>query len=228
MNRILASGATFRRPVSGSICSTGWRSRRSRRVSSCTRIVPSFGKVTLRGCCSPIRITKVPFLFRLLRSRKLSRQRPLRFFWESQPADPCPCQPWPVRRPPGRDRSLLRPPQILAPIRDAARLGVVTREVVDAADGWPAAEGGMGSVMVVPMGPGLQGTVAGGVGAVQPPIGPLLQQGPVEPLYLAVRLWSVGTSALVAHAGVGQRRREQPAAVADPVVGQHAGHGDAV
>src|SRR5829696_4915275 len=97
-------------------------------------------------------------------------------------------------------------------------LGVVTREVVDAADGWPAAEGGMGSVMVVPMDPGLQGTVAGGVGAVQPPIGPLLQQGPVEPLYLAVRLWSVGTSALVAHAGVGQRRREQPAAVADPVV----------
>ena len=59
----------------------------------------------------------------LLRSRKLSRQRPLRFFLGSQPADPCPCQPWPVRRPPGRDRSLLRPPQILAPIRHAARLG---------------------------------------------------------------------------------------------------------
>jgi hypothetical protein len=42
-------------------------------------------------------------------------------------------------------------------------LGVVTREVVNAADGWPAAEGGVGSVMVVPMDPGLQGTVAGGI-----------------------------------------------------------------
>src|SRR5215216_1231170 len=32
----------------------------------------------------------------------------------------------------------------------AAVLGVVTREVVDAADGWPAAEGGVGAVHVVP------------------------------------------------------------------------------
>jgi hypothetical protein len=42
-------------------------------------------------------------------------------------------------------------------------LGVVTREVIDAADRWSAAEGGVGPVMVVSMDPGLQGTVAGGV-----------------------------------------------------------------
>jgi hypothetical protein len=34
--------------------------------------------------------------------------------------------------------------------------------------------------------------------------------------------------ALVADAGVEQRRPQEPAAVADPVVGQHPGHGDAV
>ena len=74
-------------------------------------------------------------------------------------------------------------------------------------------------MMVVPVDPARQGTVAGGVGAIQPPIGPLLQQGAVKPLHLAVRLRPVGPGALVAHAGVGQRRPEQPAAVADPVVG---------
>ena len=42
-------------------------------------------------------------------------------------------------------------------------LGVVTREVVDAADWWQAAEGGVGTVMVVPVDPGLQGPVAGGI-----------------------------------------------------------------
>ena len=79
---------------------------------------------------------------------------------------------------------------------------------MNAADRWPAAEGGVGSVMVVPVDPGLQGMVAGGVGAVQAPIGPLLQHGPVEPLHLAVRLGSVGPGALVAYAGVEQRRSE--------------------
>src|SRR5215218_9695873 len=77
-------------------------------------------------------------------------------------------------------------------------LAVVAREVVDAADGRSAAEGGVGAVMVVPVNPGLQGAVAGGVGAVQPPIRPLLQQGPVEPLHLAVRLRPIGPGALVA------------------------------
>ena len=59
-------------------------------------------------------------------------------------------------------------------------LGVIAGEVVDAADRWPAPERGVSAVMVIPMNPGLQGTVAGGVGAVRPPIGPLLQQGAVD------------------------------------------------
>src|SRR5215211_6179625 len=87
-------------------------------------------------------------------------------------------------------------------------LVVVAREVVDAADGWAAAEGGVGAVHVVPVDPGWQGTVAGGVGAVQPPIGPLLEQGPVEPLHLPIGLWPIWSGALMTHAGVGQRRPE--------------------
>jgi hypothetical protein len=52
--------------------------RRSRRVSSCTRTTPMVGRVTQRGWPSPTRIEKVSPLPCLLRSRKLSRQRPLR------------------------------------------------------------------------------------------------------------------------------------------------------
>jgi hypothetical protein len=55
--------------------------------------------------------------------------------------------------------------------RSLRHLAVVTREVGDAADGWLAAEGGVGSVMVVPTDPGRQGPMAGGVGVLQPPIG---------------------------------------------------------
>jgi hypothetical protein len=51
----------------------------------------------------------------------------------------------------------LRPRTLIASSRD---LGVVAGEVVDAADRWQAAEGGVGPVMVVPMDPGLQGPVA--------------------------------------------------------------------
>jgi hypothetical protein len=42
-------------------------------------------------------------------------------------------------------------------------LDVVTREVVDAADRWQAAESGVGTVMVVSVDPGLQGAVTGGI-----------------------------------------------------------------
>jgi LuxR family maltose regulon positive regulatory protein len=108
------------------------------------------------------------------------------------------------------------------------KLGVVTREVVDSADRWQASESGVGTVMVVPVDPGLQGSVTGGVGAIQPPIGPLLQQGAVEPLHLPVGLRPIRPGPLVAYAGVGQRGPEQPAAVADPVVGEHALGGDAM
>jgi hypothetical protein len=45
---------------------------------------------------------------------------------------------------------------------DKAR-AVVAREVVDAADGWPAAEGSVGAVHVAPVNPARQGAVAGGI-----------------------------------------------------------------
>src|SRR4029453_92904 len=45
-NRIPARGATTSFPVPASSCETGRSSRRSRRVSSCTRTVPIFGRVT--------------------------------------------------------------------------------------------------------------------------------------------------------------------------------------
>src|SRR5512132_804129 len=77
-NRILARGATTNFPVPGSCSETGRSSRRSRRVSSCTRIVPILGRVTERGWPSPTLIDQAPLLPALLRSRKLSRQRPLR------------------------------------------------------------------------------------------------------------------------------------------------------
>src|SRR5512132_1955788 len=76
-NRILARGPRTCCPVSSS-CLTVRSKRRNRRVSSCTRTVPILGKVTERGWLSPTRMQQVPLLFRLLRSRKLSRQRPLR------------------------------------------------------------------------------------------------------------------------------------------------------
>jgi nucleoside-diphosphate-sugar epimerase len=46
---------------------------------------------------------------------------------------------------------------------EVAGLDVIVREVVDTADRWQAAEGGVGAVHVVPVNPGLQGTLAGGV-----------------------------------------------------------------
>jgi hypothetical protein len=78
-NRILARGASTGCPVSESRWATGRSSRRSRRVSSWTRIVPILGSVTERGWPAPTRTEKALLLPCLLRSRKLSRQRPLRF-----------------------------------------------------------------------------------------------------------------------------------------------------
>jgi hypothetical protein len=107
--------------------------------------------------------------------------------------------PAPLRRcgPTSRGRAPSQPstaalvPSATTPAADRAP-GVMAREVVDAADGWAAAEGGVGSVMVVPMDPGLQGVITGGVGAVQPLVRPLLGRGAVEPLHLAVRLGRYG------------------------------------
>jgi len=78
-NRILARGAILDCPVPVSSWATGRNSRRSRRVSSWTRTTPIVGRVTERGRPSPMRIEQPRPLPCLLRSRKLSRQRPLRF-----------------------------------------------------------------------------------------------------------------------------------------------------
>jgi hypothetical protein len=84
------------------------------------------------------------------------------------------------------------------------------------------------SLVIVGPQPAAEGSAALVVGAVGAPIGPLLEQGAVEPLHLAVRLRPVRPSSPVPHVEVSQCRPEQPAAVADPVVGEHAVDGDAV
>ena len=50
---------------------------------------------------------------------------------------------------PGPVRPLLHVADVIAVLVDGDRLAVVTREVVDAGDGWLAAEGGVAAVMVV-------------------------------------------------------------------------------
>jgi hypothetical protein len=59
-------------PGRGSRCLMGRSIRRSRRVSSCTRMVPILGRVTDRGCPSPTRIPSRP-LGSLLFRRRSSR-----------------------------------------------------------------------------------------------------------------------------------------------------------
>src|SRR4029453_8774406 len=54
-------------------------------------------------------------------------------------------------------------------------------------------ERGVWSPVIVGPQPAAEGSAALGVGAIQPGVGPLLQQGAVEPLHLAVELlWSSG------------------------------------
>jgi hypothetical protein len=68
----------------------------------------------------------------------------------------------------------------------------VTREVVDAGDGWLAAEGGVAAVMVVEVQPLVELAAPLGVGAVGACVGPFVEQGAVEALNLAVGLGSAG------------------------------------
>ena len=58
-------------------------------------------------------------------------------------------------------------------------------------------------------------------------IGPLLEEGAVEALDLAVGLGVVGPCAAAAHAGAEARARECGATVGGAVVGEHGAHGDA-
>jgi hypothetical protein len=80
--------------------------------------------------------------------------------------------------------------------------------------------------MVIPVQPGWQGRPAGPLGAVGAGVGPLGQQGPVEPLDLAVGGWPVGPGPLVGHPLGGQQLPPGVAAVAGAVVGQDPLDGD--
>jgi hypothetical protein len=59
-DRTLTRGPTMASPTRGSRCLMGRSIRRSRRVSSCTRMVPILGRVTDLGCPSPTRIPSRP------------------------------------------------------------------------------------------------------------------------------------------------------------------------
>jgi len=71
------------------------------------------------------------------------------------------------------------------------------------------------------LGPGLFGTVDADVG-------PLLQQGAVEVLDLAVGLRAVGPGEAMADAGSDAEPSEASAAVGGPVVGEQRAHHDAM
>ena len=60
-------------------------------------------------------------------------------------------------------------------------LGVLPREVVNAAGGGLAAQGGVGSVAVVVVEPGLVGGLALGLAGVGVGVGPLTGQSAVKP-----------------------------------------------
>jgi hypothetical protein len=59
-DRTLARGAATASPGCGSRCLMGRSIRRNRLVSSCTRMVPIFGRITDLGCPSPTRIPSRP------------------------------------------------------------------------------------------------------------------------------------------------------------------------
>jgi hypothetical protein len=67
-------------------------------------------------------------------------------------------------------------------------LGVRLGEVGAAGDRWTTSECAVGPVVVIPVQPGCEGGPAGSFADVQPPVGPALDQGAVEPLDLAVGL----------------------------------------
>jgi hypothetical protein len=114
-------------------------------------------------------------------------------------------------------------------MQQATALVVGVRGVVDAADGWLAAERGMSAVMVVQMEPVVQGSGAFAVGSVGAHIGPFGQQGAVEALDLAVGLGPVGAGEALDRSEVGDDLLELAAvAVGEGVVGQHPLDGDAM
>ena len=77
-------------------------------------------------------------------------------------------------------------------------LVVLPREVVNAAGGGLAVQGGVGSVVVVVVEPGLVGGLALGLAGPGMGVGPLTGQSTVVALDLAVVAWGVGADPLVA------------------------------
>lgn len=107
-------------------------------------------------------------------------------------------------------------------------LVVLTRDVVDAGDGWVSVECGVAAVVVVGVEEACQGYGAFLAGGVGPPVGPLVKEGAVEAFDLAVGLRPVGADLLVGDAGRGQGLGEQLGLVAGAVIGQDAIDGDAL
>lgn len=83
-------------------------------------------------------------------------------------------------------------------------LVVLPCEVVNAAGGGLAVQGGVGSVVVVVVEPGLVGGLALGLTGVGVSVGPLEGQSTVEALDLAACLGPVGAGIAVLDAGCGQ------------------------
>ena len=83
-------------------------------------------------------------------------------------------------------------------------LVVLPCEVVNAVGGGLAVQGGVGSVVVVAVEPGLVGGFALGLVGVGVGVGPLEGQSAVEALDLAVGLGPVGAGVAVLDAGCGQ------------------------
>ena len=107
------------------------------------------------------------------------------------------------------------------------RLAEIFREVGNTADRRVAAEGVVAAVMIVAVQPARKGGGASRLAAVDADVGPLLEEGAVEALDLAVGLGMVGPCAAAAHAGGEARARECGATVGGAVVGEHGAHGDA-
>jgi hypothetical protein len=85
----------------------------------------------------------------------------------------------------------------------------------------------VGTSVIVEGQPGLEGLAAFGVGRIGPPVGPLLLEGAVEPLHLAIGLRPIGPGALEADAQVGGGLQEHlGVGVGLGVVGQHPLNGD--
>lgn len=105
---------------------------------------------------------------------------------------------------------------------------VLTCRVVHATDGWLTVKCGVAPVMVVGVQEVLQSFGALGVAGVRAHVRPLVEQGAIQTLDLAVRLRAIRARAFVDDAGGAEGPAEQPGSVAGAVVCEYAFNGDAV